>query len=113
MLNNTADEHSIPLLLCNHGGGDDPVQAVDELGWLKLAGEERIAIIAQRHTSEIPGSSIFDGSPFDTMSDVLPQMVRYMLETYPAPVSYTHLSLPWHPARRSGARDRLRPAPFG
>ena len=84
VLNNTADEHSIPLLLCNHGGGDDPVQAVDELGWLKLAGEERIAIIAQRHTSEIPGSSIFDGSPFDTMSDVLPQMVRYMLETYPA-----------------------------
>ena len=84
VLNNTADEHSIPLLLCNHGGGDDPVQAVDELGWLKLAGEERIAIIAQRHTSEIPGSSIFDGSPFDTMSNVLPQMVRYMLETYPA-----------------------------
>ena len=84
VLNGTAEEHSIPLLLCNHGGGDDPVQAVDELGWLKLAGEERIAIIAQRHTSEVPGSSIFDGSPFDTMSDVLPEMVRYMLETYPA-----------------------------
>lgn len=84
VLNGTAEEHSIPLLLCNHGGGDDPVQAVDELGWLKLAGEERIAIIAQRHTSEMPGSSIFDGSPFDIMSDVLPEMVRYMLETYPA-----------------------------
>ena len=84
VLNNTAFKHSIPLLLCNHGGGDDPVQAVDELGWLKLAGEERIAVIAQRHSSEIPGASMADGSPFDIMSDVLPQMVRYMLETYPA-----------------------------
>lgn len=83
VLNGTAYEHSIPLILVNHGGGDDPVQAVDELGFLKLAGEKRIAMVAERHSSELPGSSFMSASPYDTMSDVLPQLVRYMLETYP------------------------------
>ncbi len=79
----TADEHSIPLILVNHGGGDDPVQAVDELGFLKLAGEERVAMVAERHSSENLTASFGSASPFDTCSAVLPQLVRYMLDTYP------------------------------
>ena len=83
VLDGTAQAHSVPLILVNHGGGDDPVQAVDELGFLKLAGEKRLAMVAPRHTSENPASAFMDPSPFDTMSDMLPQLVRYMLDTYP------------------------------
>ena len=83
-LDGTAAEHSIPLILANHGGGDDPVQAVDELGLLTLACQERLAIVASRHASDIPGSSVFSPSPYDTNSESLPALVRYMLETYPA-----------------------------
>jgi hypothetical protein len=79
----TAPEHSIPLILVNHGGGDDPVQCVDELGFLTLAGKERVAMVAERHASEDPGSNFMSASPYETMSDVLPVLVRYMLETYP------------------------------
>ena len=83
MLDGTAPEHSIPLILVNHGGGDDPVQCVDELGFLTLAGKERVAMVAERHTSEDPTSNFMSASPFETGSEVLPALVRYMLETYP------------------------------
>ena len=84
VLDGTAAEHSIPLILCNHGGGDDPVQAVDELGLITLAGSERIALVAPRYASDVPGNSIFDGSPFDVNGKSLPALVQYMLDTYPA-----------------------------
>lgn len=83
VLKGTAPEHSVPLLLCNHGGGDDPVQAVDELGWLTLAGEERIAIVAERHSSEDLTAAFGSASPWDVSSDVLPRLVQYMLDAYP------------------------------
>lgn len=84
VLDNTAAEHSIPLILCNHGGGDDPVQAADELGLITLAGRERIALVAPRYASDIPTNTIMDGSPFDVNGQSLPALVKYMLETYPA-----------------------------
>lgn len=83
VLDGTAKEHSIPLILCNHGGGDDPVQATDELGMISLAGSERIALVAPRYASDTT-ASIFDGSPFDVNGQTLPALVKYMLETYPA-----------------------------
>ena len=84
VLNGTAKEHSIPLILSNHGGGDDPVQATDELGLITLAGKERIAIVAARYATDVPGGGIFGASPFDVNGKALPALVRYMLETYPA-----------------------------
>ena len=84
VLNGTAPEHSIPLILSNHGGGDDPVQATDELGLITLAGRERLAIVAARYATDIPGAGIFGASPFDVNGKALPALVRYMLETYPA-----------------------------
>ncbi|HPJ02988.1 MAG TPA: prolyl oligopeptidase family serine peptidase [Candidatus Limiplasma sp.] len=83
VLDGTAAEHSIPLILCNHGGGDDPVQATDELGMISLAGSERIALVAPRYASDTT-ASIFDGSPFDVNGQTLPALVQYMLDTYPA-----------------------------
>lgn len=71
--NNTAPRHSIPLVLANHGGGDDPLQYLDEIGLVQLAGEKRIAVVAPFH-SNVTG----------LLSEVLPELVRYMLDAYPA-----------------------------
>ncbi len=73
VLNNTAPAGSVPLWLANHGGGDDPVQFVDEIGLLELAREERHAIVAAENQS------------IGAIRNVaLPRLVEYMLETYPA-----------------------------
>ena len=84
VLDGTAKEHSIPLILCNHGGGDDPVQAVDELGMLTIAGKERVALVAPRYATDVPGGTVMDASPFDVNGESLPALVQYMLDTYPA-----------------------------
>ncbi|MBQ7520308.1 MAG: hypothetical protein IJU12_08310, partial [Clostridia bacterium] len=84
VLDGTAGEHTIPRILAHHGGGDDPVQAVDELGLLTLAGEKRIAMVAERHASETPGASFMSDSPFNYLSEMAPKLVRYMLDKYPA-----------------------------
>ncbi len=74
VLNGTAPEHSVPLWLANHGGGDDPVQFVDEIGLLELIEENRMAVVAAENQS----------LQSDTRSKALPALARYMLETYPA-----------------------------
>ena len=73
VLDGTAAEGSIPLILCNHGGGDDARVFVEEFGLLELAGQERIALVAPDHQliGEIRGPA-------------LTAVVEYMLETYPA-----------------------------
>lgn len=70
---NKAPKHSVPLVLANHGGGDDPLQYLDEIGMLSLAGEKRIAVVAPFHSNVT-----------NLLSDVLPKLVRYMLDAYPA-----------------------------
>lgn len=81
--NGTAAEHSVPLWLANHGGGDDPVQFVDEIGLLSLAGKERFAMVAPYYQSMYAG-------PFGGGDDPIPMckalcaVVHYMLDTYPA-----------------------------
>ena len=84
VLDGTAPAHSIPLILCNHGAGDDPVQAADEMGLITLAGQKRIAVVAPRYGTDIAGNSLFGASPFDVNGQALPALVQYMLDTYPA-----------------------------
>ena len=84
VLDGTAAEHSVPLVLACHGGGDDPVQAVDNLGLTVLAGDKRLAIVAPRHASDIPGSGVTSPSPYDIQGKAFAELVRYMLDTYPA-----------------------------
>lgn len=74
VLNNTAAKGTVPLILGNHGGGDDPRQFVDEMGLLALAGSKRIAIVAADHQS----------LPNDVRGPALTALVKYMLKTYPA-----------------------------
>jgi predicted esterase len=73
IVNGTAPDDTIPLILTMHGGGDDPRLFVDENGYLELAGKERIAMVAPEHQSITA-----------ILPDVLPSLVKYMLETYPA-----------------------------
>ncbi len=72
-LNNTAPAGTIPLILANHGGGDDARVFVEEFGLLELAGKERIALVAPDHQliGEVRGPA-------------LTAVVNYMLKTYPA-----------------------------
>ena len=73
VLNNTAPAHSVPLLLANHGGGDDHLMFLDETGILLTAGQQGFAIVAPMHS----GITVIAG-------EALPRLVKYMLETYPA-----------------------------
>ena len=66
-------EHSVPMWLALHGGGDDPLQFLDEMGMMTLAGKERFAMIAPLH-----------GAMFTVGQDVLPAVVTYFLNKYPA-----------------------------
>ena len=72
-LNNTAPAGTVPLILANHGGGDDPLQYLDEIGMMNLVGEKRFAVVAPYHSN-----------PRGLLSEVLPKLVEYMLDTYPA-----------------------------
>ena len=82
VLNNTAPEHSVPLWLANHGGGDDPVQFCDEIGLLALAGEEHFAMVAPYYQSMYSGfGGAGDAVP---MCNALDALVEYMLAEYPA-----------------------------
>ena len=80
VLNGTAPDGSIPLLLSIHGGGDDPRQYVDGQGWLVVAGKERIAIVAPDYSS----MNNFSDEGRATLMKAFPALVRYMLEKYPA-----------------------------
>ena len=73
VLHNTAPAHSVPLLLANHGGGDDHLMFLDETGILLTAGQQGFAIVAPMHS----GITVISG-------EVLPRLVKYMLDTYPA-----------------------------
>ena len=80
IVNGTAKEGSIPLILALHGGGDDPRQYVDGQGYLELAGKERLAIVAPEkgslHTNAVNGKSL--------LAQVLPELVKSVLAAYPA-----------------------------
>ena len=65
VIDGTAPEHSVVLWVSNHGGGDDTVQYMDEIGLIELASNERQAIIGGQNLAN-------------------PEMVTYMLEKYPA-----------------------------
>ena len=71
--NGTAPDHTVPMWLMLHGGGDDPLQFLDEMGFMVLAGQERFAMIAPIH-----------GSMFTVGQDVMPAVVEYFLNKYPS-----------------------------
>lgn len=77
VLHNTAPKHSVPLMLANHGGGDDPLMFLDETGILLTAGQQQFAIVAGMHS----GLTFIGG---DLVGEALSRLVQYMLDKYPA-----------------------------
>jgi hypothetical protein len=76
VLNNTAKPGTVPLWLSCHGGGDDPVQFTDEIGLLKLAGDERFAMVAPVYQNVYSDSVVCGKGMCAT--------VEMMLKKYPA-----------------------------
>lgn len=77
VLDNSAPEHSVPLLLANHGGGDDLLMFLDETGILLTAGQQQFAIAAGMHS----GLTFVGG---ELVGEILSRLVVYMLKKYPA-----------------------------
>ena len=85
VLDGTAPEHSIPLILCLHGMGDDPLMFIYNQGLVELAGKERVALVSPFHQNVFwvqvgTGWNFEDGIE----ATVMPMLVKYMLEEYPA-----------------------------
>ncbi len=81
VLNGKAPDGTVPLILANHGGGDDPMQYLDEIGMISIAEHERVAVVAPYH------------SGVGNLPDALPALVQYMLDTYPAlDASHTYVT---------------------
>jgi predicted peptidase len=68
-------DDSVPLVLALHGRGDDMRAVVNQVGWLKLAGEKRFIMVAPDHQ--------FLASEKEK-SEAFIKLIDYMLETYPS-----------------------------
>jgi hypothetical protein len=66
---------SVPLILALHGGGDDPQAFVEENGWLELASQKRLIMVAPEHQG-------LDNS--GVLGDAIAALAAYMIKTYPA-----------------------------
>jgi predicted esterase len=76
VLEGKAAPGSVPLILAFHGGGDDPQAFVEECGWLELARQQRVIMVAPEHQG-------LDSSPA-IEGDALAALTAYMIKTYPA-----------------------------
>ena len=83
VIDGTVPEHSVPLVMTYHGGGDDPRQFVEGNGFLELAGRKRFAMVAPFHQNMGFGTSLNDATN-SKLCEVLPALIRYILEQYPA-----------------------------
>jgi predicted peptidase len=75
VLEGKAGPGSVPMIIALHGGGDDPQAFVEECGWLELASEKRMILVAPEHQA-------LDVTP--AMGDGLEALANYMMKTYPA-----------------------------
>ena len=79
IVNGTAAEHSVPLVVCFAGTGDDCLQVAEELGWISVCEEKGVAVVSPGHEGIFEDSQ-GDGVEYETQ----PKLIDYMLEKYPA-----------------------------
>jgi len=89
VLDGTAPEGSVPLILALHGTGDDPLMFIDEIGWLDVAGNENFAIVAPFEEELIiahEGGKVAMGVPIyeGILDQAFPVFLNYILDKYPA-----------------------------
>lgn len=88
VINGTAPDASVPLILALHGTGDDPLMYADEIGMLEVAGKEGVAVVAPYTENllivigfdEAGNFKVFEG----ICKEALPALVEHMLAKYPA-----------------------------
>jgi hypothetical protein len=69
-------EGDVPLVIAFHGGGDDPEAFVEEVGWLELAGRQRLIVVAPEHQNLDADHAV--------LGDASAALAAYMMATYPA-----------------------------
>jgi hypothetical protein len=89
VLDGTAAEGSVPVILALHGTGDDPLMFVDEIGLLEVAGREKMAVIAPFEEELVivhEGARVVMGVPVyeGILVQALPRLIDYVLDKYPA-----------------------------
>lgn len=72
----------VPLIFVIHGNNDDARGFLDQCGFLKLAGEERVALLSasHQHVPEPDAEALEDGQNKVWMFD---KMIQWMLDRYP------------------------------
>ena len=89
VINGTAPEGSVPVIIALHGTGDDPLMFMDEIGALEVAGREGAAIICPFQEELVishEGARVVMGVPIyeGIMDQAMPRLLDLVLDKYPA-----------------------------
>lgn len=89
VVNGTAPDASVPLILALHGTGDDPLMFIDEMGWLDIAAKVNLAVVAPYEEELVishEGGKVVMGTPIyeGILTEAFPMFLSYILEKYPA-----------------------------
>lgn len=89
VIDGTAPEHSVPVILGLHGTGDDPLMYADEIGLLDVAGTEHVALLVPFEEELVVSHQdgfVAMGVPFyeGLLTTIFPLYIEYILEKYPA-----------------------------
>lgn len=76
VLRNRVAKGTVPLVIALHGGGDDPLAFVEEVGWLETARRERFIIVAPEHQGLYSDQTV--------LGESIAALAEYMMKTYPA-----------------------------
>ena len=89
VLDGTAAEGSVPVIIALHGTGDDPLMFMDEIGALEVAGRENAAIICPFQEELVishEGAKVVMGVPIyeGIMDQAMPRLLDLVMSKYPA-----------------------------
>ncbi len=89
VIDGTAAEASVPVIIALHGTGDDPLMFADEIGCLEVAGREHCAVIApfcEEIVISHEGAKVTMGVPVyeGILDKVMPLLLDRVMSQYPA-----------------------------
>ena len=89
VIDGTAEEASVPVIIALHGTGDDPLMFMDEIGALEVAGREHCAIICPFQEELVishEGGVVAMGVPIyeGIMDQAMPRLLDLVMSKYPA-----------------------------
>ena len=89
VIDGTAAEGSVPVIIALHGTGDDPLMFMDEIGCLEVAGREHCAIICPFQEELVishEGGVVAMGVPIyeGIMAEAMPRLLDLVMSKYPA-----------------------------